>query len=58
MIDRLIAVIVAGFALWQCTPRNRGQPLSDSQVKLKSKPREITTWEGEGGALKTSLCLR
>ncbi len=53
MFRKLVPLVAAGYALYQWDQkrreRARGQPLDKSVVK----PHPVTTWEGEGGALRT-----
>ncbi|MEO5771520.1 MAG: hypothetical protein ABIQ29_05575 [Burkholderiaceae bacterium] len=53
MFRKLVPLIAAGYALYQWDQKRReraqGQPLE----KSAAKPQPVTTWEGEGGALRT-----
>lgn len=50
LMKRLVPMALsglAGYALWQWQTRRHAQRLKTSHAK----PEEMTTWEGEGGAL-------
>jgi hypothetical protein len=47
MFKRIVPLALAGYALWQWQ-QSRNRRLHGSVGK---KPEEVTTWEGEGGAL-------
>ncbi|MBO9687860.1 hypothetical protein [Roseateles chitosanitabidus] len=50
MMKRILPLALsslAGYALWQWQARRTAQRLKTSH----GKPEEMTTWEGEGGAL-------
>jgi len=47
MFKRILPLALAGYALWQWQQsRNRRM-----HGRVGKKPEEVTTWEGEGGAL-------
>jgi hypothetical protein len=50
MIKRLIPMLLAGLAVWQWQSLRRYRQEAE-RMRLKAKPHEVTTWEGEGGAL-------
>jgi hypothetical protein len=51
MIIRLTTFAAAACLIWQWDNRRRAQEQQRALQKSKAKPAEVTTWEGEGGAL-------
>lgn len=47
-------LLMAGVALWQCGAWFRQRQIERRLRASAAKPRELTTWEGEGGALRGS----
>jgi hypothetical protein len=56
MIIRLATFIAATWAIlsWDQRRRAREQQAQLDQPRGRVKPTEVTTWEGEGGALPTA----
>jgi hypothetical protein len=55
MLKRIVPMLLAGFAVYQWELRRRERDLQRGSKELgKRKPPEESTWEGEGGALKTT----
>jgi hypothetical protein len=44
-----VSMLLAGFTLWQWQARRREH--REQLARSKAKPVEVSTWEGEGGAL-------
>ena len=53
MLRKLVPLVAAGYALWQWDQKRRARTLSQPLDKSAAKPPPVTTWEGEGGALRT-----
>lgn len=53
MIVRLTTFIAAACLVWQWDNRRRAREQERALQQSKAKPAEVTTWEGEGGALPT-----
>jgi len=49
----LVPVLLAGLALWQWQVHRHSQQRLQ-KASIGKKPVEVTTWEGEGGALRGS----
>ncbi|SEL06625.1 hypothetical protein SAMN05216359_10522 [Roseateles sp. YR242] len=47
MLKRILPFALAGYALWQW----QHHCAQKKHKKVSTKPEEVTTWEGEGGAL-------
>lgn len=54
MLKKLVAVLVAGFALGQWAAFKQHSALKRKLDTPKPKPDELSNWEGEGGALPTA----
>ena len=54
MLKRIVPMLLAGLAVYQWQARRRDRELLRQHASSKKKPPEVTTWEGEGGALKTT----
>lgn len=50
----VFAAFVGGAALWHWADRQQQRHRQRQQSKARAKPHELTTWEGEGGALRHS----
>ena len=53
MFRKLVPLIAAGYALYQWDQKRRESARSQPVDKSAAKPQPVTTWEGEGGALRT-----
>jgi len=51
MIIRLTTLVAAACLVWQWDSRRRAREQERALKQPKAKPVEVTTWEGEGGAL-------
>lgn len=49
MFKRMLALAFMGYAAWRWDTHRRDRSRLDSSSK--AKPKDVTTWEGEGGAL-------
>ncbi len=52
MIGRFTAIAAALYLIWQWDERRRER--ERLLRTAKAKPEEVTTWEGEGGALRAT----
>ena len=50
----LLAAVIGGAAMWKWAGHHNARRVQRLRAKPAAKPREVTTWEGEGGALPTS----
>lgn len=53
MLRKLIPLVAAGYALWQWDQKRRARSHVQQLDESAAKPQPVTTWEGEGGALRT-----
>ena len=51
MLTRLFAVLTVGFALGQWAAARQQHKLGNRLDNPRSKPDEVSSWEGEGGSL-------
>ncbi len=51
MMTRLLAVLAVGFALGQWVSGRQQQAVRNRLDNARTKPDEVSNWEGEGGAL-------
>ncbi|MBT9458601.1 MAG: hypothetical protein IV097_18415 [Burkholderiaceae bacterium] len=54
MFKRILPLLVTGLVVWQYQSYRRNRQLQRQEGASKAKPAEVTTWEGEGGALRGS----
>jgi len=54
MLKRILPLLVTGLVVWQYQNHRRSRELQRQDAASKAKPAEVTTWEGEGGALRGS----
>jgi hypothetical protein len=54
MIGRFAALAAVACWIWQWDQRRREREQLARSRMPKAKPEEVTTWEGEGGALPTT----
>lgn len=55
MFRKLLPLVAAGYALYQWDQKRRTRRLARPHDKSAAKPAPVTTWEGEGGALRTPV---
>ena len=53
MLRKLVPLVAAGYALWQWEQKRRARAEGQQLDKSAARPQPVTTWEGEGGALRT-----
>lgn len=53
MFRKLVPLVAAGYAFYQWDQKRRERARSLPLDKSAAKPAPVTTWEGEGGALRT-----
>ena len=51
MLKTLLVATVGGIALWKWAGAQQRKAVSNAKP---AKPHEVTAWEGEGGALRSS----
>ena len=51
-ITKLLIAAVGGAALWNWAQNHKERELHRRLARAGAKPHEVTTWEGEGGALR------
>jgi hypothetical protein len=54
MLKRIVPMLMVGVAVYQWQSHRRERELQRRLALARKKPPEVTTWEGEGGALKTT----
>lgn len=54
MFKRILPLLATGLVVWQVQIYRRNRQLQGQMAAAKAKPTEVTTWEGEGGALRGS----
>jgi len=54
MLKRILPLLLTGLAVWQWQNHRRKRDMEHQLDTCIAKPNEVTTWEGEGGALKGS----
>lgn len=55
MFRKLVPLVAAGYALYQWDQKRRERAKGLPFDKSAAKPKPVTTWEGEGGALRTPV---
>ena len=53
-MTKLLAAAIGGAALWHWAQHHKERDMHRRLARPGAKPREVTTWEGEGGALRSS----
>ena len=51
MLKRVVPMLMAGYALWRWGGWQQRRLAQQQRQASRAKPPELTTWEGEGGAL-------
>ena len=54
MVRRLIPLLMTGYALWQWNRRRQQRVHAEQDAGSVAKTAAVTSWEGEGGALRDS----